>query len=191
MADQYATQRPKRHGSPIFYSLLDEMAETHDKKSHDYATDNDPYGNYKFAGIYATLFAHSPDDAGFAGRIAEKIYRLSVLGKRQAQPFNESIDDTERDIAVIATLWMASRREKRYGGAAGPGKPVAGCYQETASDSVKEALLEVAQLAGELTLRDKIKLVDSLLSNIITAAESHEQNRRCAKTSPLSNSTGE
>lgn len=191
MADQYATPRPKRHGSPIFYSLLDEMAETHDKKSHDYAADGAPYGNYEFAGFVANLFAHSPDDAGFAGRIAEKIYRLSVLGKRGTAPFNESVDDTERDIAVIATLWMASRREKRYGGAAGPGKPVAGCYQETASDSVKEALLEVAQLGGELTLRDKVKLVDSLLSNIITAAESHEQNRRCAKNSPLSNSTGE
>lgn len=184
-------KRPQRHGSPIFYNLLDEMAETHSKKSHDYANDNSPYGNYHFAGFIANLFNHSSDDAGFAGRLAEKMYRLSVLGKRQTQPFNESVDDTERDIAVIATLWMASRREKRYGGAAGPGKPVAGCYQETAPDPVKEALLEVAQLAGELTLRDKVKLVDSLLSNIITAAESHEQNRRCAKTSPLSNSTGE
>ena len=103
----------QRHGSPVFYNLLKEMAETHDKKSHDYALDNNPYGNYTFAGLISSLFSHSPDDAGFAGRIAEKIYRLSVLGKRGTAPKNEAIDDTERDIAVIATLWMAMRREKR------------------------------------------------------------------------------
>jgi len=102
----------KLHGSPSFYALLAEMRETHDKKSHDYAEDSNPYGNYEFAGSVAGLFAHSSDDAGFAGRLAEKIFRLSVLGKRQAQPRNESVADTERDIAVISCLWMASRRDK-------------------------------------------------------------------------------
>ena len=102
----------KRHGSPTFYGLLDEMATTHDKKSHDYASDGDPYANYKFSGYVSSLFAHSPDDAGFAGRIAEKIMRLSVLGKRGTAPKNESIADTERDIAVISALWMAMRRDK-------------------------------------------------------------------------------
>jgi hypothetical protein len=102
----------KLHGSPSFYALLAEMRETHDKKSHDYAEDSNPYGNYEFAGSVAGLFAHSSDDAGFAGRLAEKIFRLSVLGKRQAEPRNESVADTERDIAVISCLWMASRRDK-------------------------------------------------------------------------------
>lgn len=101
----------KLHGSPSFYALLAEMRETHDKKSHDYAEDSNPYGNYEFAGSVAGLFAHSSNDAGFAGRLAEKIFRLSVLGKRQAEPRNESIADTERDIAVIACLWMAARRD--------------------------------------------------------------------------------
>ena len=102
----------KLHGSPVFYKLLDEMRETHNKKSHDYAPDSDPYANYKFAGLVSSMFSHSPDDAGFAGRLAEKLVRLSVLGKRGTQPLNESIADTERDIAVIAALWMAMRREK-------------------------------------------------------------------------------
>lgn len=103
----------KRSGSPLFYDLLETMAATHDKKSHDYAHDNDPYGNYTFAGLVSAMFAHSPDDAGFAGRVAEKIYRLSVLGKRAATPRNESVEDTETDIAVISALWMVMRREKR------------------------------------------------------------------------------
>lgn len=103
----------KRHGSPEFYRLLDEMAETHDKKSHDYAKDSDPFGNYRFAGLVACLFSHSPNDAGFASRLAEKIFRLAVLESDGKTPKNESIDDTERDIATITALWMTERKTRR------------------------------------------------------------------------------
>jgi hypothetical protein len=89
------------------------MAETHDKKSHDYASDSNPSGNYHFAGTLAILFSHSPEDAGFVGRLGEKIYRLSNLEKSGKVAKNESIDDTERDIATITTLWMADRRNRR------------------------------------------------------------------------------
>lgn len=102
-----------RNGSPIFYGILEEMADIHDKKSHDYASNDNPYGNYHFAGQLACLFAHSPNDAGFVGRIAEKLYRLSNLEKSGKTPQNESVEDTERDIATITALWIASRREAR------------------------------------------------------------------------------
>lgn len=102
-----------RHGMPAFYNLLTEMAETHDKKSHDYASNNDPSGNYHFAGKLAILFAHSPEDAGFVGRLGEKMYRLANLQKDGKEPQNESIEDTERDIAVIVVMWMADRRVRR------------------------------------------------------------------------------
>jgi len=103
----------QRCGSPLFYELLQEMAETHDIKSHDYANNNAPSANYEFAGTLASMFSHSPVDAGFVGRLGEKIYRLYVLESGNKIPKNESIADTERDIAVIATLWMAARKEKR------------------------------------------------------------------------------
>ena len=116
--NQYAEEthghlgRP-RHGSKLFYDLLQEMAETHDAKSHDYASDSNPFGNYQFAGKLSAMFSHSPDDAGFVGRLAEKIYRLANLERDGKIPKSESISDTEKDIAVITTLWMASRRQKR------------------------------------------------------------------------------
>lgn len=103
----------KRNGSPTFYALLADMANLHDRKSHDYANNTDPSGNYRFAGTIANMFSYSPLDAGFAGRLAEKIYRLSVLEGSGKEPKNESIDDTEQDIAVITVLWMASRRDER------------------------------------------------------------------------------
>ncbi len=103
----------QRHGSPTFYALLEEMANTHSEKSHDYASNENPYGNYHFAGQVAAMFAHSPQDAGFVGRIAEKIYRLSNLESGGKTPKNESIADTERDVITIAVLWMADRRDRR------------------------------------------------------------------------------
>lgn len=101
-----------RNGHPIFYDLLKEMAETHDKKSHDYASNSSPFANYKFAGMMSKVF-NDPDDSGFLGRIGEKIYRLANLENSGKQALNESIEDTEKDIATIIVLWMAMRRERR------------------------------------------------------------------------------
>lgn len=102
-----------RNGNPRFYDLLDDLARTHDKKSHDYASNDNPSGNYHFAGQMASMFSHSPQDAGFFGRIAEKIYRLANLESGGKTARNESVEDTERDIAVITILWMVDRRERR------------------------------------------------------------------------------
>jgi hypothetical protein len=100
------------HGSPTFYKLLEEMSDKHSSKSHDYATNDDPYGNYHFAGRMSKLF-DNPDDAGFMGRIAEKLYRLANLENGGKTPKNESVEDTEIDISVITALWMADRRDRR------------------------------------------------------------------------------
>jgi hypothetical protein len=89
------------------------MADTHDKKSHDYASDSNPSGNYHFAGKLALLFAHSSEDAGFVGRLGEKIYRIANLESNNKTAKNEAIEDTERDICVITALWMADRRNRR------------------------------------------------------------------------------
>lgn len=101
-----------RHGSPAFYNLLEEMAEIHDRKSHDYASDDNPFGNYHFAGTLSKLF-NNPEDAGFLGRIGEKLYRLANIENSGKTPKNELIEDTEKDLAVIMTLWMADRWERR------------------------------------------------------------------------------
>ncbi len=106
----------ERAGSLTFYNLLDEMSELHEKKSHDYASRDNPSGNYHFAGELAVMFAHSPQDAGFVGRIGEKLYRLANLERDSKTPKNEGIEDTERDICVITCLWMADRRDRRKAG---------------------------------------------------------------------------
>lgn len=89
------------------------MGDLHEKKSHDYASDNNPFGNYEFAGSLGSLFKHSPLDIGFVTRIGEKLFRLSNLEGTGKAPKNESIEDTELDICVITVLWMAARRNRR------------------------------------------------------------------------------
>jgi len=95
-----------------FYHLLEEAAKLHARKSHDYASDENPYGNYHFAGQMARMF-ENPDDSGFVGRFGEKLYRLANLENNGKVPLNEAIDDTEIDMLVILALWISDRRERR------------------------------------------------------------------------------
>ena len=99
-------------GSRTFHELLKEAGQLHTVKSHDYASDEDPYGNYRFAGMMSQLFK-SADDAGFVGRIGEKLFRLANLENHAKAPKNESIEDTERDLCTIMILWISMRRDRR------------------------------------------------------------------------------
>jgi hypothetical protein len=110
--EQHGEQGRMRSGSPIFYGMLQSMAELHDRKSHDYASNDNPFENYHFAGKMSKLF-DNPDDAGFIGRIGEKLYRLANLENNNKSARNESVEDTENDLCVIMVLWVADRRARR------------------------------------------------------------------------------
>lgn len=120
------------HGSPIFYALLDQMAEIHNRKSHDYANNENPFANYEFAGKLSQLF-HDSRDAGFIGRIGEKLYRLANLENTDKVPKNETVEDTENDLCVIMALWVASRRERRMKDY--PKEPLSGAAKGKWSDT--------------------------------------------------------
>lgn len=98
--------------SMTFLNLLDAASALYAKKSHDYASEDSPYGNYHFAGMMSKLFQNA-DDAGFVGRMGEKLYRLANLENNGKAPLNETIEDTEIDLIVIMVLWISSRRDKR------------------------------------------------------------------------------
>lgn len=106
----------RKRGKPLpsktFYELLKEAGDLHKLKSHDYATDEDPFGNYRFAGQMSKLF-NDPDDSGFIGRMAEKIYRLANIENNHKAALTDSVEDTERDLCVIMVLWISMRRDRR------------------------------------------------------------------------------
>lgn len=99
--------------SNTFDDLLEQAKELHDRKSHDYASIEKPYGNYHFAGYLSQLF-NNPLDAGFVGRMGEKLYRLANLENSGKVALNETIQDTEMDLIVIMILWISDRMDRRH-----------------------------------------------------------------------------
>lgn len=86
------------------------MADTHNRKNHDYANEQDKFSNFHRAASITSWFSN-PIDQVFAAIIGIKIARLAELlnGK---EPLNESIRDNGLDLANYCALWEAERRER-------------------------------------------------------------------------------
>jgi hypothetical protein len=86
--------------NPKFHNLLTKMAETHDRKNHDYAHDGNPYSNFEEAAVTAGVDV----DTVFRVLMGIKLSRLNALTRGGKIPNNESIQDTRQDLAVYAAL---------------------------------------------------------------------------------------
>jgi predicted Ser/Thr protein kinase len=91
--------------NPAFTNLLAEMQALHESKNSDYASDVDPYSNFRQAAAVAEGF--SGVDAVFATMIGVKLARLRELTSSGKQPNHESVQDTRTDLAMYATLWAS------------------------------------------------------------------------------------
>jgi hypothetical protein len=97
-----------KFGHPTFYKLLDEMAELHSRKNHDYAGTKDPLRNLKSAerlGIDPFL--------AVLVRLQDKWSRLESLAQTDPLVKGESIEDTLMDNAVYSLLAIILLREKK------------------------------------------------------------------------------
>jgi hypothetical protein len=106
--------RRKVRENKTFYDLLKASGDLHTLKANEYSGDADPYANFKFAGQMSKLFV-DPDDSGFVGRIAERLFRLANLENSGKTPQNEPIEDTERELCMLVVLWMSMRKDRRRG----------------------------------------------------------------------------
>lgn len=89
--------------NPIHSEILDKCKELHEKKSHDYAQDDNPFSNFEYAAKVAEPFT-DPVDRVFATLIGVKLARLAELRKGK-EPKNESIEDTCIDFVNYAAIW--------------------------------------------------------------------------------------
>lgn len=94
--------------NPRFDAALQRMRATHEAKSHDYATPENPYANFDFASEVAARFA-SPMDQVFATMVGIKLARLGEL-TRGKTPKHESLDDSFLDLANYVVLWWTQRQ---------------------------------------------------------------------------------
>lgn len=87
------------HGHPKFYELLDQMAELHSRKNHDYAGD-DPLSNLR-----APEEIGVPAWKGILIRLMDKWGRLKTFANTGTfEVENESVEDTLMDNAVYSLL---------------------------------------------------------------------------------------
>jgi len=88
------TLMKKQHGHPKFYKILNDLAELHSNKSHDYANPEDPLFNLRMFGWRGVIV-----------RLGDKFCRLkSFYEKGTFKVKDESIKDTLRDMAIYSIL---------------------------------------------------------------------------------------
>lgn len=92
--------------NPRFDAQLARMAEIHNRKSHDYARDDNAFSNFEFAAQVSEHFTE-PIDRVFATMIGIKLARIAELTSAGKDPQNESIRDTFDDLATYAALWAS------------------------------------------------------------------------------------
>ena len=80
------------------------------KKNNDYATDKDPFRNFRFSEI-----AGVPVEKGIMVRMLDKMSRVSNLleNGKEAQVRDESIEDTLLDICNYAAILSAYRKNSK------------------------------------------------------------------------------
>lgn len=95
------------HGHPEFYLILEEMADLHSRKNHDYAGD-DPLSNLR-----ACEEIGMPAWKGVLVRLMDKWGRLKQFAKQgMLEVQDESIIDTLMDNAVYSILCIILMRER-------------------------------------------------------------------------------
>lgn len=87
-----------RHGDPRFYGLLEEIADLHSRKNHDYAKTTEPLSNFNRARDLGV-----EPWRGVLIRMSDKWSRIEQLsGGKVAK--NESLRDSLIDLAVYALI---------------------------------------------------------------------------------------
>jgi hypothetical protein len=101
----------KRWGHPEFYKLLEQMADLHSRKNHDYAGESDPLKNLR-----ACERLNLKPFLGVLVRLQDKWSRLEeFVNSGQLMVKNESVIDTLMDNAVYSLLAIILYQEQQKG----------------------------------------------------------------------------
>jgi hypothetical protein len=88
----------ERYGDPRFYQLLEEIAELHSRKNHDYAKTGEPLSNF----TRSRALGVEPW-RGVLVRMSDKWSRIEQLASGKTAK-NESLRDSLVDLAVYALI---------------------------------------------------------------------------------------
>lgn len=107
--DQVLQEQPCYSTNPAFDGLLKRMGAIHDAKRKDYASNDNPLGNFDAAGILGI----SPQ-LGILVRMTDKFTRACNLVRRRGECYvqDESLEDTLLDLANYALLAILAGRQR-------------------------------------------------------------------------------
>ena len=91
---------------PNFVELLDKMKAIHEKKNRDYSAEGNAFENFERSALVSNWFKNDIDKA-FVVLITTKLARLATLLNSQAEPNNESIEDSFLDLTTYCALWAS------------------------------------------------------------------------------------
>lgn len=99
----------KQYGFPEFYRLIEQMAEIHSAKNHDYAGESEPDKNFRAA----ERLGISACDA-IAVRMIDKWTRFeNFVRNKELKVSDETIDDTLIDLANYALIWVIMKNRTK------------------------------------------------------------------------------
>jgi Nucleotide modification associated domain 1 len=96
-----------KYGNPMFFQILEELSEMHQKKGRDYGTTNDPLANVRASTTWGV-----PSWVGTMIRANDKVIRLQNAAKGSTL-INEGIEDSLLDLASYAIIALALYREEQ------------------------------------------------------------------------------
>jgi len=100
------TKAGVRYGDPRFYALLDEIAELHSRKNHDYSKASEPLSNFRRSRDLGV-----EPWKGVLVRMSDKYSRIEQLANGK-NPKNESMRDSLVDLAVYSLICVLLREDE-------------------------------------------------------------------------------
>jgi hypothetical protein len=104
----------KRYGHPMFYQIVEEIRDLHERKNKQYATQDDPLGNFRRTGQIIKKFLKPGLDPTLASCLAfmskqvDGVYEMFGESKTDTP---DQMEDKLLDIAVYAIIGMILVRE--------------------------------------------------------------------------------
>jgi hypothetical protein len=118
MGDKVSNIEPKRSGHPRVYEILDELAELHEKKNRDYASANDPLGNFRRVSITTCGLLNQNIPSWYHPAVVAMMYMskqydamVEMVANNKVQGQAEGLIDKMKDIAVYAVITMVLLEE--------------------------------------------------------------------------------
>jgi predicted peroxiredoxin len=137
----HSETEPPVANNPKFQKVLEKLTVLHNKKSNDYAQNNDYYSNFKFAAFVAGVTV----DQVFRVMLGIKLARLKEL-KSGKTPNFESIQDTILDLANYGCI---------YASYDGPQKMITSPFDKDLSsyelEKINKILREIAEDEDKIT----------------------------------------